>query len=101
MLIAGKKYALTEEGYLSKIDRWSEDFAKGYADILGITLTEDHWKTLKIARNYYEKYRICPLVARVCKESGIAMDDMVALWGPKPMQKVCKVAGLEKPSGCV
>ena len=50
--IAGKTYEVDEDGFLQELDKWSKDFAQGYANVEGIegTLTEDHWKLIEYIR---------------------------------------------------
>ena len=68
----GKTYEVDEDGFLQELDKWSRDFAQGYASIEGIqgTLTEEHWKLIDYIRNYYAQFGIAPMIRKMCKDTG-------------------------------
>ena len=81
---------------------WNADVAKDFATSEGVAeLTEDHWKVVNMIRDYYLKFKIAPMVRKLCKESGVDLKKMYVLFPSGPAKGACKVAGLPKPTGCV
>ena len=101
--IAGKTYEVDEDGFLQELDKWSKDFAQGYANVEGIegTLTEDHWKIIDYIRNYYTQFGIAPMIRKMCKDTGFNLKQIYELFPSGPAKGACKLAGLSKPTGCV
>ena len=101
--IAGTTYEVDEDGFLQELDRWSKDFAQGYANVEGIegTLTEDHWKIIDYIRNYYTQFGIAPMIRKMCKDTGFSLKQIYELFPSGPAKGACKLAGLSKPTGCV
>lgn len=101
--IGGVEYEVDEDGFLQELDRWSEDFAKGYAEEEGIQgdLTDEHWKLIYYLRDYYAKFGIAPMIRKLCKETGLNLKKVYELFPSGPAKGACKLAGLAKPTGCV
>lgn len=57
--INGKQLAFNEMGWLENRDAWDEDVAVEIAKSVNIELTEEHWKLINIAREYFEQYSTC------------------------------------------
>lgn len=101
--INGKTYEVDEDGFLQELDKWTEDFAQGYATLEGIEgqLTEDHWKLINYIRDYYAKFGIAPMVRKITKDTGYNLKRIYELFPSGPAKGTCKLAGLSKPTGCV
>jgi tRNA 2-thiouridine synthesizing protein E len=101
--LGGIEYEVDEDGFLQELDRWSEDFAQGYAEEEGIAgkLTEEHWKLIYYLREYYQKFGIAPMIRKLCKETGFNLKKVYELFPSGPAKGACKLAGLAKPTGCV
>jgi tRNA 2-thiouridine synthesizing protein E len=56
---------------------------------------------VKYLRDYYLKFKIAPMVRKLCKETGTDLKKMYVLFPSGPAKGACKVAGLPKPTGCV
>jgi|ADurb_Leu_01_Slu_FD_contig_21_934440_length_1092_multi_3_in_0_out_0_2 tRNA 2-thiouridine synthesizing protein E len=97
----GKRFPLDKEGFLNQKYHWTEDFSKEYARVLKIGLTDDHWRVIRFVRDYIQKYHIPPILKMVCHGTGFSEPDMQRMWGVKPMTNACRVAGVEKPTGCI
>jgi TusE/DsrC/DsvC family sulfur relay protein len=50
----------TPDNRLVNLSDWSEATANALAKREGIELTEEHWSIIKIMRDYYNEYRLCP-----------------------------------------
>ncbi len=98
----GNSYDVDEDGFLQEPDKWTEDVAKGMAEMEGINdLTATHWKVMNYLRDYYQQNGIAPMVRKLTKETGRqSQGDVRALpagTGEFGLQR----AGLPKPTGCV
>lgn len=98
----GNTYEVDEDGFLQEPDKWTEDVAKGMAEMEGITeLTETHWKVMNYLRDYFQQNGIAPMVRKLTKETGVNLKEMYELFPQGPANSACKWAGLPKPTGCV
>lgn len=92
----GSNITVDEDGFLVRLDDWTEDVARVLAAREGIhDLSEDRLDILKFLRRYYEKYNFFPIVRYVCKNVGQPRNcvnekfmDPVTAW---------KIAGLPNP----
>ncbi len=103
VVYAGRQIEVDEDGFIQDPDVWDESLAAELArDQEGIQeMTEAHWKVVKYLRDYYTKFKIAPMVRKVCKETGFDLKEIYALFPSGPAKGACKVAGLPKPTGCV
>lgn len=107
--INGVAVELDENGYLVKLEDWSEDVAKMLAEGEEIEMTEQHWDIVKFLRNYYNEYQIAPAVKVLTKaiateknmDKKDASEFLYGLFPKGPALQACKIAGLPKPTGCV
>ena len=98
----GKKFEVNEEGFLIRLEDWSQELAKALAEQEGIgQLTEDHWAVINYIRKYYLDHDIAPMVRMLCKATGFPLRYIYRLFPSGPARGACKVAGLPKPDGCV
>lgn len=86
---------------------WQAEDASVTAENFGIFLNEDHWKVIKIVRNYYESYRLFPsnrvLINLIMKEQGPEKANsihLMKLFTGTPAKVLAKIAGLPKPANC-
>ena len=64
----GLKITIDEDGFLSRLEDWTETVARVLAAREGITeLTEDKLDILRFMREYYKKHQFFPIVRFVCK----------------------------------
>lgn len=108
MEFQGKPIELDDDGYIVKLEDWTEDLAKHLASLDSITLTEAHWEVIHFLRDYYQKYQIAPMIKILVKEIGKVMGPekgntkyLYELYPGGPAKQACKYAGLPKPTGCV
>jgi tRNA 2-thiouridine synthesizing protein E len=93
---------IDEDGFIQEPARWDENVAAALALTEGVTdLTEAHWKLVKYLRDYYLKFGVAPMIRKVCKETGLKLNEIYQLFPSGPAKGACKVAGLPKPTGCV
>ena len=100
--LAGIECEVDEEGFLQDRALWSEEVAKGLAATEGIeNLNEDHWKVIRLLREYHGKFNVAPPVQMVCKRTGLQAKYVHQLFPGGLVKCACKVAGLPKPTGCI
>jgi TusE/DsrC/DsvC family sulfur relay protein len=97
-----------EEGYLTRLDDWSEDVARTMARAEHCELTPAHWEVIHFLREYYQEYQIAPAVRVLTKAIGkkLGADKgnskyLYELFPYGPAKQACRYAGLPKPTGCV
>jgi TusE/DsrC/DsvC family sulfur relay protein len=101
IMVLGKSYSVDDEGYLDSKHSWSHEWAEERAKQLDITLTEEHWRVIVYLRKYTDDYGIPPLVNMVCAELEILLSRMVEMFGEGPLKNASRIAGLERPTGCI
>jgi tRNA 2-thiouridine synthesizing protein E len=106
--ISGKKYETDEEGYLQNLDDWTKEVAEHLAEEEGVDMTDAHWEVVNFLREYYEEYRIAPMIRILTKAIGKKLGKdkgntkyLYELYPAGPAKQACKIAGLPKPTGCV
>jgi TusE/DsrC/DsvC family sulfur relay protein len=101
IMVLGKLYQIDGDGYLTSKDGWSHEWAEERAKQLEITLTEEHWKIIAYLKKYTHDYGVTPLLKMACAELGIPVSRMVEMFGERPLRNASRIAGLERPTGCV
>jgi TusE/DsrC/DsvC family sulfur relay protein len=108
MELAGKKLEVDEDGYLINLDDWSKDVAEELAKGEGVEMSEAHWEVVNFLRDYYNEYKIAPMIRILTKEIGKKLGKekgntkyLYELYPGGPAKQACKIAGLPKPTGCV
>jgi len=93
--------AIDAEGYLVDPSQWNENFAEKVAQSEGITLTEEHWKTILFMREWLDGHGVAPDARHVMKflagdrEAGRAR--IFELFPYGYVKQACKIAGMKKP----
>ena len=106
--VNGKVLELDEDGFLQNMDDWNEDVALALAKQEGIEMTENHWEVVNFLREYYQEYKIAPMIRILTKALGKKLGKekgntkyLYELYPAGPAKQACKIAGLPKPTGCV
>jgi len=104
----GVVYETDEDGYLKDIDQWNKDVADYLAKEEGVDMSEAHWEVVNFLREYYEEYKIAPMIRILTKAIGKKLGKdkgntkyLYELYPGGPAKQACKIAGLPKPTGCV
>lgn len=108
IVIKGKEIETDAEGYLARLDEWSEEVAKHLAEQDDLQLTDEHWKLLNWIRSYYQENGTAPNL-RVMQK--LLKDELGEEWADKkrlfelfpygPAKQGARYAGMPKPTGCV
>ncbi|WP_421681502.1 TusE/DsrC/DsvC family sulfur relay protein [Stutzerimonas urumqiensis] len=104
----GRAIALDPDGYLCRLDDWSEAVAQWLAEREGIQLTEAHWEILRLLRGFYAEFQLAPatrpLIRYVAQQLGPEKGNSLylnRLFNGTPAKLAAKLAGLPKPSNCL
>lgn len=96
------KIEVDEDGFMVEPEVWNEEIAAALGTTEGVDeITPDHWKVINYLRDYYEKFKVAPMIRKLCKETGFSLKEIYELFPSGPAKGACKVAGLAKPTGCV
>ncbi len=106
--VSGKAVDIDEDGFLTNVDDWNEDIAAVLAKTEQIEMTDSHWEVIHFLREYYEEYKIAPMIRILTKAIGKKLGKekgntkyLYSLYPGGPAKQACKIAGLPKPTGCV
>jgi len=99
---------IDEEGFLLKIDDWTEEIAIAMAAEDDIELSSEHWEVINFLREYFEEYEFAPAVRILTKAIAKKLGNdkgnsryLYSLFPYGPAKQGCRFAGLPKPTGCV
>ncbi len=106
--LAGTTYETDEDGYLIDLDQWNRGVAAHLAEEEEVEMTDAHWEVVNFLREYYEEYKIAPMIRILTKAIGKKLGKekgntkyLYDLYPGGPAKQACKIAGLPKPTGCV
>ncbi|MGQ9531845.1 MAG: TusE/DsrC/DsvC family sulfur relay protein [Desulfotomaculales bacterium] len=100
--VLGQQIEVDEDGFIQDPSIWTPEIAKAMAPMEQINeLTDEHWKVVNYLRDYYMKFGICPMIRKLCKDTGYTLKKIYELFPTGPAKGACKLAGAPKPTGCV
>lgn len=99
--IAGHAVEVNDEGFLTRPDQWSDELGTELARLIGIELTDDHWKLVHFLREDFAQQGETATLRRVSTQTATPIKSLFDLFPGKPAKKMAYVAGLPKPKGCV
>ena len=99
--IGQRSVSVDPEGFLTEYSEWDQDLATALASLIGITLTDAHWKAIRFLRQDYADQGETATLRRVSTVGDIPIKELFALFPQKPAKKMAYIAGLPKPHGCV
>jgi dissimilatory sulfite reductase related protein len=89
------------EGYLIDPSVWTEEFAKDIAQSESITLTDEHWKTIRFMRKWLDEHGVAPDARHVMKflagDREAGRRRVFELFPYGYVKQACKIAGMKKP----
>ena len=100
-MIAGHEVDVNDEGFLTRPDQWSDELGEELARLIGITMTDEHWKLIRFLRDDYAAQGETATLRRASTQTGVPVKTLFTLFPVKPAKKMAYVAGLPKPKGCV
>ncbi|HEX6363812.1 MAG TPA: TusE/DsrC/DsvC family sulfur relay protein [Albitalea sp.] len=60
--VDGRAIETDSEGYLRRLEDWSEAFAKALAREEDLALTDEHWEVIRFLRAYFHEHGVQPQV---------------------------------------
>ena len=103
-----KELTLDADGFLKRLNDWSETVANSLAANEGFSLDAAHWEVIHLLRAFYRSHQVAPanraLVNLVKKELGSDKGQsryLMRLFGGSPAKTAAKLAGLPKPENCL
>jgi tRNA 2-thiouridine synthesizing protein E len=99
--IAGHEVDVNDEGFLTNPDQWDESLGSELAKLVGVDLSDAHWKIIRFLRSDYATQGETATLRRVSTQAGVPVKELFALFPGKPAKKMAYVSGLPKPKGCV
>lgn len=100
--VAGVDVEVTDDGFFTDPDRWSEDMAPELAKEEGIdSLTDRHWQVIRFMRQEYAEKGTGPTVRVLGKTSGVTVKELYQLFPKGPAKVAARIAGIPKPRGCI
>lgn len=99
--IAGHEVEVNEEGFLTRPEQWSDELGAELARLIGVDMSEEHWKLVHFLREDYAKQGETATLRRVSLQTGMPVKQLFTMFPGKPAKKMSYVAGLPKPKGCV
>jgi tRNA 2-thiouridine synthesizing protein E len=99
--IAGRPVDVNDEGFLTSPGQWTEELGTELARLIGIELTDEHWKLVRFLREDYAVQGETATLRRVSAQTGVPVKALFTLFPGKPAKKLAYVSGLPKPKGCV
>lgn len=73
--VGGRQILLDSEGYLCRLDDWSEEFAVALAKDEGLVLTDEHWEVIRYLRDYFRDHAVQAQVRAMIRH-------FTQVWGP-------------------
>jgi tRNA 2-thiouridine synthesizing protein E len=99
--IAGREVEINDEGFLTLPDLWTEELGGELAKLIGVAMTDEHWKLIRFLREDFAAMGETATLRRVSTQTGKPVKELFTLFPGKPAKKMSYVAGLPKPKGCV
>ncbi len=98
----GKTFPVDEEGFLTDMGLWGPEWVDLIREQEDIDeLNEDHWAVINMLQQYYKENGIAPMVRILAGVTGFKLKYIYELFPSGPGKGACKMAGLDKPEGCV
>lgn len=89
------------DGYLTNMNLWTPEIGQAMAKADGIEMTDEKWRQILKAREYFEEFSTVPPIRKFSKYMEADQKEMFRIWLTGPMKPITKYGGLPKPTGCV
>ena len=74
--VGAREVETDSEGYLRRLDDWSEDFVRAQAQREALELTDEHWQVIRFLREYYAEHGVQAQVR-------VMIRHFAQVWGPE------------------
>ncbi len=102
LLVGDAEVETDSEGYLAKLEQWSEDFARAQAAAEGLALTAEHWEVIRYLRDYFHEHGVQAQVRAMIRHFAAAwgpqrgnnhyLHDLFPVGGPQKQATACRIA---------
>lgn len=75
VIVGDKEIQTDSEGYIVRLDDWSEDFMHAQAQVEGLGLTDEHREVILFLRDYYHRHNVQCEVRKMVKHFRNAWGD--------------------------
>ena len=100
--IANRSLDFDVEGFLTNPAQWDLAVARALALEEGIpALTDRHLAVVNFMRKEFQEKGTGPSIRRLTKESGVPTKELYELFPGGPAKKAARIAGIQKPHGCI
>ena len=100
--IVGQTIEFDDEGYMVDPTAWNREIAAVLAQEEGIeTLTDRHFDVVEFMRKEVEEKGTAPSIRRLNKLNVVPTKELYQLFPGGPAKKAARIAGLQKPQGCI
>jgi tRNA 2-thiouridine synthesizing protein E len=100
-------YEEDKDGFLRHPEDWTPALAEHKAEMLNLTLTEDHWALIDLVRNFYLENQLHLTNRALIKQIRKTLTDdkanslyVLSLFPEAPARTLALLAGLPKPPFC-
>ena len=104
----GRRLAIDEKGYMLDPSEWDSGVAEHMASRDDVRLVDDHFKILRIFREYFREYEIEPPMRALVKMAAAELGEekgnsryLYRLFPQGPTTQACRYAGLPRPLSCI
>lgn len=100
-IIAGREILVDDEGFLWRMEDWTEEVAEALASKCGIAkLDNNQWTVIRFLRDYFSYYGRAPMNRDLKAGLGMSLMDIEALFPGGIRRGARRVAGLPNPRSC-
>ena len=98
----------TGKSYLAKLGCWDGDVARIRAAAVDLTLTQQHFEILMVAREFYNRFGFSPsmrplskyIAEKIHPDKGKSLY-LLKLFPDSPARLVAEISGLPTPRNCI
>jgi tRNA 2-thiouridine synthesizing protein E len=97
--VGGVRWAA--DGSLADPAQWTPEIAEAIAAASGVSLTEEHQRLIRFAREEWTRTGQSPNIRRMTTGAQITTKEIYTLFPKAPGRTISRIAGIPKPAGCI
>jgi TusE/DsrC/DsvC family sulfur relay protein len=98
-IIGARQVHVDADGFVTLFDDWDDEVARRLAAAVGLELTEERWRIIRILREDYPRLGETPSLLRAAMMAGTTVEQLGRLVPGETARILAFVAGLPKPHG--
>lgn len=106
--INGQQVELDQDGFLVRLDDWSDEVAIALAENENLVLSDAHFEIIHALRQFHAQFQLSPAMRPLVKyiEQQLGKNKgnsiyLLSLFPGSPAKLASKLAGLPKPDNCL